>query len=818
LARSGSAWSVKGIDSETRGIARARAAHSDLTIGAWIDQAILAHAGQAPKAGQNNGSPKTPPRSQNDSRSLDAPFVPAQDPIHHKALLDLVDGELAASHARLDQSLRPLGFALKDLALKLVAAESLSRGRTAGPTSQRPEIGSRPDSNETSGAHPQDTKTWPEPPKDSLAPPMERMDFQPVEGPVAPPPPTGDLGTIITSVQPGPANLNRLDAGTIPMATHSLDLDGNPARPSPIPPTGNLGLVHPATMPSPPIENAGLPHAAPDAELYAGPQGAVSTPAPLPELGSSAETSENETPDVRFTGLQDAFESDPDLPVVEARAASSRTTIRFLRIAAGLLPFLILASVGSAYFLADQLGFGAQRDRVTNTISNHVRGSEKTIVDAYQAAVEQVRHVAAANSGSTVDLAETKLGQSPTPNLAPPPNAHPAIVLTPKIEPGASNKKTATTRAPTPPRNSTKISNDKTPSVAASRLPSDDPPVAHLGYQNAENHLKSEEEPALPATPKNSVKHALPIPDKAVTTASSGGKLKQRENLALLPKAPALNRPSTNNESFTTKNSIKVLRQQARAGDAVAQHELARRLIEGDGIKQDFGDGSDWFREAAIQGMANAQYNLGVLYERGLGVTKDDVRALLWYHSAAEQSHPLAQYNLGIFYLQGRGIPLSYAEAVRWFRAASDQGVAKATYNLAVLTEDGLGVRPDKNKAMGLYEKAASRGHHEALNRLTLLRDPNVGETKPATFEETANTQGEGGSTGTTVADIQAVLRRDGIYAGRIDGVAGPKTRTAIREYQRRNALPITGIPSILLLDYMKTSKTKVPPGGSASG
>ncbi|MDG2284567.1 MAG: SEL1-like repeat protein [Alphaproteobacteria bacterium] len=273
-----------------------------------------------------------------------------------------------------------------------------------------------------------------------------------------------------------------------------------------------------------------------------------------------------------------------------------------------------------------------------------------------------------------------------------------------------------------------------------------------------------------------------------------------------------------NNETFTPKNTIKALQQQARAGDATAQYELARRLIEGDGIEQDFGDGSDWFREAAIQGMANAQYNLGVLYERGLGVTKDDVRALLWYHSAAEQSHPLAQYNLGIFYLQGRGIPLSYAEAVRWFRAASDQGVAKATYNLAVLTEDGLGVRPDKSKAMELYEKGASAGHHEASNRLTLLRDPNTGKTKPGTFEDTANTQGEGGSTGTTVADIQAVLRRDGIYSGRIDGVAGPKTRTAIQEYQRRNALPITGIPSILLLDYMKTSKTNAHSEGPDSG
>jgi len=252
----------------------------------------------------------------------------------------------------------------------------------------------------------------------------------------------------------------------------------------------------------------------------------------------------------------------------------------------------------------------------------------------------------------------------------------------------------------------------------------------------------------------------------------------------------------------------------ARAGDPRSQLELARRYIQGDGIEQNYAEGSEWFREAAIQGVASAQYNLAVLYERGLGVTKDDVRAFLWYHSAAEQSHPLAQYNLGNFYLQGRGIPLSYGEAVRWFRAASRQGVSKATYNLAVLTEDGLGVPPDKNKALALYKQAADAGHHEAESRLALLRSSTGVKAKPATFAETANTQTDELSTGTTVAAIQAVLRGAGVYDGRIDGIAGPKTRTAIREYQKRQDLPITGIPSENLLNHMKAAGESKPLSG----
>ena len=44
LALSGGAWSVKGIDQATRDIAKRAAQASGLTIGEWIDRAILQDA------------------------------------------------------------------------------------------------------------------------------------------------------------------------------------------------------------------------------------------------------------------------------------------------------------------------------------------------------------------------------------------------------------------------------------------------------------------------------------------------------------------------------------------------------------------------------------------------------------------------------------------------------------------------------------------------------------------------------------------------------------------------------------------------------
>jgi len=41
--------------------------------------------------------------------------------------------------------------------------------------------------------------------------------------------------------------------------------------------------------------------------------------------------------------------------------------------------------------------------------------------------------------------------------------------------------------------------------------------------------------------------------------------------------------------------------------------------------------------------------------------------------------------------------------------------------------------------------------------------------------------------------DVQVALARRGYYAGDIDGIVGPMTRSAIRRYQATHGLPVTG-------------------------
>ncbi len=40
---------------------------------------------------------------------------------------------------------------------------------------------------------------------------------------------------------------------------------------------------------------------------------------------------------------------------------------------------------------------------------------------------------------------------------------------------------------------------------------------------------------------------------------------------------------------------------------------------------------------------------------------------------------------------------------------------------------------------------------------------------------------------------VQARLKAEGVYAGSVDGIMGPQTETALRRYQEKQGLPVSG-------------------------
>jgi peptidoglycan hydrolase-like protein with peptidoglycan-binding domain len=70
---------------------------------------------------------------------------------------------------------------------------------------------------------------------------------------------------------------------------------------------------------------------------------------------------------------------------------------------------------------------------------------------------------------------------------------------------------------------------------------------------------------------------------------------------------------------------------------------------------------------------------------------------------------------------------------------------------------------------------------------------------------------------GAYVTGIQTELVVHGYDPGAVDGVLGPRTRHAIRAYQRDAGLAVDGLATKELLDHLKFALPKVYKGGEAS-
>jgi TPR repeat protein len=161
----------------------------------------------------------------------------------------------------------------------------------------------------------------------------------------------------------------------------------------------------------------------------------------------------------------------------------------------------------------------------------------------------------------------------------------------------------------------------------------------------------------------------------------------------------------------------------ARAGEPIAQYNLAVLYALGDGIAQDYASAASWFRKAAESGNPAAQFNLAVMYERGFGLPADKEAAFGWYRRAAEHSYPAAEYNLALAYAEGRGTRADPNAAARWYHDAAVQGVVPAMVNVAILYETGDGVGRSLPDAYAWYRAAARRGDTAAGERaLELFR------------------------------------------------------------------------------------------------
>jgi TPR repeat protein len=159
----------------------------------------------------------------------------------------------------------------------------------------------------------------------------------------------------------------------------------------------------------------------------------------------------------------------------------------------------------------------------------------------------------------------------------------------------------------------------------------------------------------------------------------------------------------------------------ARAGDPVAQYNLAVMHLRGELPQPSRARAVALLEQSAGAGFVTAQFALGKLYDgKELG-RPDPARALGWYRRAAEAGSTDAQVEVATAYYLGRGVTADAATAASWYRQAATAGDEGAQYLLASMYEHGLGLTADARLALYWYEAAGSNGDKAAALKARAL-------------------------------------------------------------------------------------------------
>ncbi|MBL0460824.1 tetratricopeptide repeat protein [Aeromonas dhakensis] len=124
-------------------------------------------------------------------------------------------------------------------------------------------------------------------------------------------------------------------------------------------------------------------------------------------------------------------------------------------------------------------------------------------------------------------------------------------------------------------------------------------------------------------------------------------------------------------DKYEQPKEITALKENADAGDAIAQFELGQKYRLGQGVKRNNSEAFHWYKKSAEQGESRSQNAIGVMYKLGLGVKKDYKQALIWYQKSAAQGNSQAQFNLGLMHLNGQGVDKNYSHAKELFHQAA---------------------------------------------------------------------------------------------------------------------------------------------------
>ena len=591
------AWRLEDVDPEVRAIAESRASQSGISVGAWVESVVRA------ELDSGSGAPGSLP--------------------------DFISSEFEASRHRLDQSLRQMGLALQDLALRVDAAESRREQDSGSLQWDGP-----------SDPSTQDARPEPVPPTGDLEP-YAAPDEEPVSRDDPPPPPPAP--------SPAPRAESRSRGGVIAFILLVIIAGGATVSYLYAEPLG-LGEVRAH------VEQAGRKHLASakntldDAvaaamQFVAGDEGAevqvaaapgtdTDTDKPAPAVRPAAtEATSTETPStVGAPARQPAGTADPDGTSASATATGPTAT-------------------GPTPTGPTPTGPTAGKDRTPETDQaagrNETAGTEETAVTGLPA-------------GAPKDG-----GTESTP-------------------PGPGGDVLADSRAAVPAQAAPAA--DSPPSTASAvTAGSSDPAVASAPAAAAAPAPGTAEGGMPPSTesrtaPAASAQSAGQPPEPVIRQILVDERTPAEKARDLMDLARIL--LGANPDELAYAAAARVLRDAADAGSAEAQYNLGLFHERGLGVDRDDGAALAWYRKAAAQAHPYSQFNLAVFHLKGRGTPQDDALAAQAFETAAALGVSRASYILAVLTERGRGVPANRARARELYEQAAEGGVAEARERL----------------------------------------------------------------------------------------------------------------------------------------
>lgn len=232
----------------------------------------------------------------------------------------------------------------------------------------------------------------------------------------------------------------------------------------------------------------------------------------------------------------------------------------------------------------------------------------------------------------------------------------------------------------------------------------------------------------------------------------------------------SMDRSKGDNAFYTDKkyseaaNSYKIA---ANNGDVESSYMLSRILLDKQYGMENIGEGLNRLNEAAASGHVLANRDLGMIYMSGKhGLEKSVPRALPYFEMAASKNDDVSVLALAMIYGSGMGMEKNSVQAARWFAKGQELGLPIP----------------------------ADMSNPDVISGLSPLPE----STKKASATPTDSKN--------MVQEAQSMLTKLGYNPGPADGVAGKKTRQAVRDFQKKRKLAVTGEINAQLLHDLESA------------